>query len=196
MLASNIAECDDTRVNDVVDFRFDTNARPGIPITSESPIVSILTTDGSSWTFAQRVQDVSLMTWNVIDRKSINLAAQVFLSSRELFVKRLSSVIGLDPNLVSRRDSLRTSLSALVDKGFFKSEDMSEIMQQEVIFENWRARKGNGFIGKTIVVCGGEVFVGDTLVEAVRKSKEKFGDKPYYTESLEPIIEFPSTYEM
>ena len=49
--------------------------------------------------------------------------------------------------------------------------------------------------GKTVVVCGGEVFIGNNLDEAVKKARKKLRKEPFCSESSGPT-DFPSLYDV
>ncbi|MEX2706801.1 MAG: hypothetical protein Q6352_016330 [Candidatus Freyrarchaeum guaymaensis] len=85
-------------------------------------------------------------------------------------------------------------LASLEKMGLLKRKDFVEIMKQRKILEEKRETLSK-YKGKVVVVCGGEIFVGDTLDEAVEKAKAKHKNKPFYSESI-GIIDFPSVYEL
>ncbi|GBC74835.1 hypothetical protein HRbin06_00142 [archaeon HR06] len=92
------------------------------------------------------------------------------------------SQYGLDP-----------SLRKLVDEGLITEEDAWEITRQKIIFKENEQELKKKYKGKVVVVCDGKFFEGNNLTEAVKKAKEKVGEKPYYAESLYESLDIPST---
>jgi hypothetical protein len=88
---------------------------------------------------------------------------------------------------------LSRELDALSSRGLLKKEDLVQIIQQRSIVEQKRSELLQ-YRGKVLVACGGELFLGDTLEEALAKARKKYGDKPYYAENLGTVM-FPSVYE-
>lgn len=83
-------------------------------------------------------------------------------------------------------------LKELQDKGFITEQTMMEILSQHVLFLE-RLSELHQHSGKVAVMCGGELFIGDTLNDAVTKAKSKYGDRPYYSETID-LIDIPSLF--
>ncbi|MGB9693917.1 MAG: hypothetical protein ACPLYF_03650 [Fervidobacterium sp.] len=102
------------------------------------------------------------------------------------------------PESVQRYEHMRrelgilfSRLKMLLEKGLIDEISINEILEQKIIFEERRAELEEKHRGKVVVVCNGEVFVGETIDDAVAKAKEKHGNRPYYSEAL-GITDFPS----
>ena len=81
-------------------------------------------------------------------------------------------------------------LKSLRDNGVIDEQTMIEIMKQKVFLED-NIQIVLGHIGKTVVVCNEQLFFGDTLDEAIKQARDKLGDKPYYSETID-FIDYPS----
>jgi hypothetical protein len=68
------------------------------------------------------------------------------------------------------------------------------LKQKEILAEKMPLLYGKK--GKDVVACGGEIFFGDTFIEAWKKAREKHGDRPFYSEKIKGIPEFPSVYSL
>ncbi|MCP8308167.1 MAG: hypothetical protein H3Z54_05665 [archaeon] len=89
-------------------------------------------------------------------------------------------------------NSLYESLQKLREKGLIEEETVNEILGQKVIFEE-RKDELIEYLGKVVVVCNGDFFIGDTLDEARNRAKERCGNKPYYSETI-GLIDIPSMF--
>jgi len=71
-----------------------------------------------------------------------------------------------------------------------ESEDISvaqakDLIEQIHFFEDKRKLIESHYNGKSVAVCGGQIFVGDTSDEAIEKSKKMFPNKlPYLEEKV------------
>lgn len=70
------------------------------------------------------------------------------------------------------------------NRGLVTEEDMMEILSQHQILIE-RSYELLDYHGKTVVVCAGDLFIGENLNEAVAKAQAKHGDKPYYAETID-----------
>lgn len=89
-----------------------------------------------------------------------------------------------------RATKLAHTLASLKAKNIIRDDDIEEILAQHAVVEQRRIELLQ-HLGEVVVACNGELFYGKTLEEAVRKAKEKYGNKPYYSESI-GIVNFPS----
>lgn len=102
------------------------------------------------------------------------------------------------PASLQRYEQMRRELSILfnrlkmlLEKGLIDEASVNEILEQKIIFEERRPEIEQKYHGKVIVVCNGEIFVAETIDDAIKKAKEKHGNRPYYSEAL-GITDFPS----
>jgi hypothetical protein len=89
-----------------------------------------------------------------------------------------------------RAIDLANTLASLKAKGVVRNEDVEEVLLQHAIVEQRRFELLQ-HLGEVVVACNGELFYGRSLEEAIKKAKEKYGDKPYYSETI-GIVNFPS----
>ena len=83
-------------------------------------------------------------------------------------------------------------LIELRDKGLITNEELLEILEQHALL----IEKDDELLeheGKVAVMCGGELFIGDTLNDAVAKARVKYGNRPYYSETIN-LIDIPSLF--
>jgi len=59
-----------------------------------------------------------------------------------------------------------------------------DLFTQESIFETKRIELESKYQGKEIVVCGGEVFVGDNFDELANQANKKYPKRPFFSYSL------------
>jgi hypothetical protein len=85
---------------------------------------------------------------------------------------------------------LANTLASLKAKNVIKDADVKEILMQHSVVEQRRIELLK-HLGEVVVACNGELFYGKNLEEAIKKAKDKCGDKPYYSESI-GIVNFPS----
>jgi hypothetical protein len=78
---------------------------------------------------------------------------------------------------------LEKSMASLQKRGLLKDKDFIEILEQRKILDEKRDTLSQ-YEGKVIVVCGGEIFVGENLNEAVTKARAKYKERPYYAKSI------------
>jgi hypothetical protein len=85
-------------------------------------------------------------------------------------------------------------LVQMKEKGMITNEEMNEILlQHRLLLEHTKELQNHQ--GKVAVMCNGDLFIGDTLQETVKKSREKHGNKPYYSESIN-LIDIPSLFRI
>lgn len=102
------------------------------------------------------------------------------------------------PASLQRYERMRRELGALfnrlkmlLEKGLIDESSINEILEQKIIFEERRVELEEKYHSKVVVVCNGEVFVGETIDDAVAKAKAKHGNRLYYSEAL-GVTDFPS----
>ncbi len=91
-----------------------------------------------------------------------------------------------------RRLGLLNHLESLKSKGVITDSDIREIMFQHYLLE-LRRQELVSHMGEVVVVCNGELFFGKNLNEAVEQAKKKYGDKPYYSETVN-MVDYPSPF--
>jgi|GEM_PF-6911821 len=79
------------------------------------------------------------------------------------------------------------SMKELLKDGLVTSGYVQDVFQQEQVFKDNFERIRIEFPDKDIVVCGGEIFVGETLKDAERKAHDKYKNRPTY--SYSPTVE-------
>ncbi len=79
------------------------------------------------------------------------------------------------------------SMIELLKEGLVTSDYVQDVFQQEQLFKDNFERVKKEFPNKDIAVCGGEIFVGDTLKDAEKKAHDKYKNRPTY--SYSPTIE-------
>ncbi len=109
-------------------------------------------------------------------------------------------VIGLDrivneqvhTNIILKEEDERTdfekSMAELFSEGLVTLDYIQDVFEQEQIFKNNFERIQKDFPDKYIVVCGGEIFDGETLKDAETKARERYKNRPTY--SYSPTTEF------
>jgi hypothetical protein len=104
----------------------------------------------------------------------------------------ISSSLNYNINFGIQRelDEHRAKLMELKQKGIIDEQTVYEVLLQHYLLINRRGELLREK-GKVAVMCGGELFIGDTLDEAVAKAKIKLGKRPYYSETIN-LIDFPS----
>ena len=99
--------------------------------------------------------------------------------------------------LIQVWESIKKHSEKLADmkkKGLVTEEEMNEILSQHCLFLE-RFDELQNYQGKVAVMCNGELFIGDTLQSAVKEAKEKYKDKPYYSQSIN-LIDIPSLFRV
>lgn len=91
-----------------------------------------------------------------------------------------------------RRSELLERLQSLRSREIVTDSDLREVLDQFDILEQRRDDLGS-HVGDIVVVCNSELFFGKDVNEAVKKARDKHGDKPYYSETVN-IVEYPSTF--
>jgi len=85
---------------------------------------------------------------------------------------------------------LQNHLASLQSRGFITLSEMQEVMHQHEVLEAHRQELA-GHTGQVVVAAGGELFFAETLDEAIKEAKSKYGDRPHYSESID-VVEYPS----
>lgn len=80
------------------------------------------------------------------------------------------------------------SMMELVKEGLASDEYVQDVFQQEQIFRDNFDRINKENPNHAIVVCGGEIFVGDSIKELEKQAKAKYPKRPTY--SYTPSVEF------
>lgn len=108
---------------------------------------------------------------------------------KKALVEAIDLWLSQEPEMVRVEDSL----SVLEEKGVIGDSFIREVLRQKRIFEDNRKELEEKNYGKTIVACGGDIFVGEDLDDALSKARKKHGERPYYSESI-GVIDYPSIY--
>jgi hypothetical protein len=91
-----------------------------------------------------------------------------------------------------KRMELLEHLESLESKAIIPFSEVQEIMYQQYVLEIRRAELF-GHVGETVIVSNTELFFGKDLNEAVAKAKEKYGERPYYSETVN-MLSYPSAF--
>jgi|SRR5215208_2093707 len=92
----------------------------------------------------------------------------------------------------SELEKNKAELEKLKEEGVISEADAFEILSQHALFLE-RMDEVAKHDGKVVVMCGGDLFVGDTLNDAVLKARAKHGDRVYYSETVN-LIDIPSMF--
>ncbi|MGI0080027.1 MAG: hypothetical protein ACRECH_10425 [Nitrososphaerales archaeon] len=84
-------------------------------------------------------------------------------------------------------------LESLQSKGAITNPDLEEIMLQHYELE-LHSNELLGHDGEIVVVCGGELFFGENLNDAIQKAREKYGNKPYFSETVN-MVDYPTPFD-
>jgi hypothetical protein len=90
----------------------------------------------------------------------------------------------------SRLNDAYQNLKSLKDEGIMDENTMREIIKQKVFLED-NLDQLQGHSGY-VVACDSKLFFDDTLDAAIKKAKDTVGKRPYYSESLNNFIDYPS----
>jgi hypothetical protein len=85
------------------------------------------------------------------------------------------------------RSDFEKSVAELFSKGLVTLDYVQDVFKQEQIFRDNFERIQMDYPNKYIVVCGGEIFDGETLKDAETKAYEKYRNRPTY--SYSPTVE-------
>ncbi len=129
--------------------------------------------------------------------QSLSVASETFPEEFVIFVeaaKTYSTGVNYEARdaFNKRRCELLSHLESLQAEGFISFRDLQEIMFQHYILEIRRGELWNR-VGEIVVVCNGELFFGTNLKEMVEQAKAKYGDRPYYSETI-GIPDYPSPF--
>lgn len=128
-----------------------------------------------------------------LEKKLRMEAARRFEWKKGALKKALMEAINLWISQETKTPEVKDSLKILEQKGVIEDSFIQEVLTQKRIFEENRKKFEEKNYGKTIVVCGGDIFVGEDFDDALRKAKKKHGNRPYYSESI-GIIDYPSIH--
>lgn len=128
-----------------------------------------------------------------LEKKLRMEAARRFEWKKGALKKALTEAINLWISQETKTPEVRDSLEILEEKGVIEDSFIQEVLTQKRIFEENRKKLEDENYGKTIVVCGGDIFVGEDFDDALHKAKKKHGNRPYYSESI-GIIDYPSIH--
>jgi hypothetical protein len=81
------------------------------------------------------------------------------------------------------RSDFERSMAELFSEGLVTLDYIQDLFEQEQVFKDNLERIQRDLADKYIVVCGGEIFDGDTLKEAETKAREKYKNRPTYSYS-------------
>lgn len=76
------------------------------------------------------------------------------------------------------------TISRLLAKGNINEEYVVDFFTQEAIFENKKSELQLKYPDKEVLVCGGEIFTGDSFEELEKNAKEKYPNYPFYSHSF------------
>lgn len=128
-----------------------------------------------------------------LDKRLRREAARRFEWRKGSLKRALAEAIDLwlsqEPKMLRVEDPLRV----LEERGVIDESFIGEVLRQKTVFEDNRRGLGEKNYGKTVVVCGGDVFVGEGFEDALRKARKKHGNRPYYSESI-GVIDYPSVH--
>lgn len=128
-----------------------------------------------------------------LEKKLRMEAAKKFEWKKGALQKALIEALNLWLSHKPQTSEVKYSLKALKEKGVIDDSFIHEVLSQKKIFEDNRKELEKKHYGKTIVVCGGDIFVGEDFDDAVHKARMKHGKKPYYSESV-GVIDYPSIH--
>lgn len=128
-----------------------------------------------------------------LERKLRMEAARRFEWRKGALQKAVVEAIDLWLSHEPTMPDVEDSLKILEEKGVIDDSFIKEILRQKGLFEDNREQLEEKYYGKTIVVCGGDIFVGEDFDEALRKARNKHGERPYYSESI-GVIDYPSIH--
>jgi len=129
-----------------------------------------------------------------LEKKLRMEAARRFELRKGSLQKAIIEAINLWLSHEPKTNDMEDSIKVLEERGVIDHYFIQEVLRQKEIFEDNRKELEEKHHGKTIVVCGGEIFVGENFDEALRKAREKHGEKPYYSESI-MVTDYPSIVE-
>ena len=79
---------------------------------------------------------------------------------------------------------LETTISELLVKGVINEKYVVDLFTQEALFESKKTELESKYQGKEIVVCGGEIFVGDDVDKLIDEANHKYQNRPFYSHSF------------
>lgn len=117
------------------------------------------------------VPSVDPLHWNVNDHVNANKTPEEFTSLK----------------VTQELSEFEKSMMELVTEGLATEEYVQDVFKQEQIFKDNFERSTREHPNEAIVVCGDEIFVGDSLDDLESKAQKKYPDRPPY--SYSPTIE-------
>lgn len=78
---------------------------------------------------------------------------------------------------------LEHTIMRLIEKGSITEEYAVDMFRQEQIFNDNFEKLQTQYKNKEIVVCGDEIFIGDSFDEALQKATAKYPNRPFYAYS-------------
>lgn len=79
---------------------------------------------------------------------------------------------------------LENTVAKWLAKGTVNESYVVDLFTQESIFEMKKTELESKYPDKEIVVCGGEIFVGDSFDESVNQASQKHPKRPFYSHSF------------
>ena len=76
------------------------------------------------------------------------------------------------------------SLSRLLEKNAIDEEYIVDYFTQEAIFEDQKDGLRKKHAGKLLLVCGGDILVGDDLDKLKEQAQAKYPDRPFFSHSF------------
>lgn len=128
------------------------------------------------WTSGDAIFEISnifhlALDWIVNDRFDMSRTPDVYTNFKEQ----------------DEPSAFEKSMEGLLKEGVVTYDYVQDIFQQEQLFKDNFERIKKEFPDKDIVVCGGEIFVGETLEDAEGIARDKYKNRPTY--SYSPTIE-------
>lgn len=101
----------------------------------------------------------------------------------------LNTTPNVDSSIEEQDDlsEFEKSVAELFSQELVNLDYIQDLFQQEQVFKDNFEQIQKDLAGKYIVVCGGEIFDGETLKEAETRAREKYNDRPTY--SYSPTVE-------
>lgn len=76
------------------------------------------------------------------------------------------------------------AISQLLAKEDVNEEYVVDFFTQEAIFENKKSELKLKYSDKEVLVCGGEIFVGNSFDDLEKNAKERYPNRPFYSHSF------------
>ena len=80
--------------------------------------------------------------------------------------------------------SLEERLLYDLEQGWVTAEEVKEVLKQRDLFNRRRKTIEKKYYGKVVAMAGGKLFVGNTIQEVLKATKQAVPDKPAYVEPI------------